>query len=103
MVALLCFVLDVLTAPFKSKSRLEAKNATLRRHLRVLRRKVYGRVRLTNNETCGALQEACSRAGPLGAGTVPDDIVASYSIEIFASRPTLIQRCVSLRIKSPNC
>ena len=40
---------------------------------------------------------------PLGAGAAPDDIVASYSIEIFASRPTLIQRCVSLRIKSPNC
>jgi hypothetical protein len=39
----------------------------------------------------------------LGAGAAPDDIVASYSIEIFASRPTLIQRCVSLRIKSPNC
>ena len=40
MVAMLCFVLGVLTAPFKSKSRLEAENATLRRQLVVLRRKV---------------------------------------------------------------
>ena len=31
MIALLCFVLAVLAAPFKSKSRLEAENAALRR------------------------------------------------------------------------
>jgi hypothetical protein len=29
MIALICFVLAVLTSPFKSKSRLEAENATL--------------------------------------------------------------------------
>jgi len=39
-----------LTAPFKSKSRLEAENAALRHQLMVLRRKVQGRVRLTNND-----------------------------------------------------
>ena len=50
MIALLCFVLAVLTAPFKSKSRLEAENAALRHQLIVLRRKVQGRVRLTNND-----------------------------------------------------
>src|SRR5476651_1904874 len=50
MVALLCFVLAVLASPFKSKSRLEAENAVLRRQLIVLRRKVQGRVRLTNND-----------------------------------------------------
>src|SRR5450759_1856862 len=49
MIALLCFVLAVLAAPFKSKNRLEAENAALRRQLIVLRRKVQGRVRLTNN------------------------------------------------------
>jgi hypothetical protein len=48
MIALLCFVLAVLAAPFKSKSRLEAENAALRHQLIVLRRKVHGRVRLTN-------------------------------------------------------
>jgi hypothetical protein len=39
-----------LTAPFKSKIRLEAENAVLRHQLIVLRRKVQGRVRLTNND-----------------------------------------------------
>ena len=42
MIALLCFVLAVLAAPFKSKSRLEAENAALRHQLIVLRRKVHG-------------------------------------------------------------
>src|SRR5665648_846153 len=50
MIALLCFVLSVLAAPFKSKSRLEAENAVLRHQLIVLRRKVRGRIRLTNND-----------------------------------------------------
>ena len=50
MIALLCFVLAVLIAPFKSKSRLEAENAALRHQLIVLRRKMHGRVRLTNND-----------------------------------------------------
>ncbi|MGC1980518.1 MAG: hypothetical protein WA711_07215, partial [Pseudolabrys sp.] len=50
MIAVLCFVLPVLAAPFKSKSRLEAENAALRHQLIVLRRKVRGRARLTNND-----------------------------------------------------
>src|SRR5450755_1575201 len=50
MIALLGFVLAVLASPFKSKSRLEAENAVLRQQLVVLRRKVQGRVRLTNND-----------------------------------------------------
>ena len=50
MIALLCFVLAVLAAPFKSKSRLEAENAALRHQLIVLRRKVPGRVELTSND-----------------------------------------------------
>ena len=50
MIALLCFVLAVLAAPFKSKSLLEAENAALRHQLTVLRRKVHGRVRLTNSD-----------------------------------------------------
>ena len=39
-----------LAAPFKLKSRLEAENAALRHQLIVLRRKLPGRVRLTNND-----------------------------------------------------
>jgi hypothetical protein len=50
MIGLLCFVLTVLAAPLKSKSRLEAENAALRHQLIVLRRKVKGRVRFTNND-----------------------------------------------------
>ena len=50
MFGLFCFLLAVLASPFKSKSRLEAENAVLRHQLIVLRRKVHGRVRLTNND-----------------------------------------------------
>ena len=50
MIVLLCFVMTVLASPFKSKSRLEAENAVLRHQLIVLRRKLKGRVRLTNND-----------------------------------------------------
>ena len=50
MFGLFCFVLAVLTSPLKSKSRLEAENAVLRHQLTVLRRKVKGRARLTNND-----------------------------------------------------
>ncbi len=63
MVALLCFVLALLASPFKSKSRLEAENATLRHQLIVLRRKVQGRVRLTNNDRWGIV--TLSKIGPV--------------------------------------
>src|SRR5680860_1892863 len=56
MFALLCFVLAVLASPFKSKSRLEAENAALRHQLIVLRRKVQGRTRLTNNDRWGVVR-----------------------------------------------
>ena len=49
MIGLICFVVAVLASPFKSKSRLEAENAVLRHQLIVLRRKLKGRARLTNN------------------------------------------------------
>ena len=50
MIALLCSVMAILVAPFKSKSRLEAENAVLRHQLVILRRKMQGRVRLTDND-----------------------------------------------------
>ena len=50
MIGLLCLFLVLVTAPFKSKSRLEAENAALRHQLIVLRRKRLGRVRLTNSD-----------------------------------------------------
>src|SRR5205809_7497976 len=50
MIALLSFFLTLLVSPFKSKSRLEGENAALRHQLIVLRRKVRGRVQLTNGD-----------------------------------------------------
>src|SRR6476661_1901210 len=50
MIALFCLCLALLVSPFKSKSRLEAENAALRHQLIVLRRRVHGRVQLTNGD-----------------------------------------------------
>jgi hypothetical protein len=50
MIGLLCFALAVLTAPFKSKLRFEAENAVLRHQLNVLKRRLPGRVQLTNHD-----------------------------------------------------
>src|SRR5947208_38131 len=50
MIGLLCFALAVLASPFKSTLRLEAENAVLRHQLIVLKRRLHGRVRLTNND-----------------------------------------------------
>jgi hypothetical protein len=50
MIALFCLCLALFALPFKSKSRLEAENAALRHQVIILRRKVRGRVRLTNSD-----------------------------------------------------
>jgi transposase InsO family protein len=50
MIGLICFALAVLASPFKSKLRLEAENAVLRHQLIVVRRRLHGRVRLTNHD-----------------------------------------------------
>src|SRR5580692_10676077 len=52
MIGLLYFVLVALASPFKSKLRLEAENAVLRHQLIVVRRRLPGRVRLTNHDRC---------------------------------------------------
>jgi hypothetical protein len=56
MIGLLRFVVAVLASPFKSKIRLEAENAALRHQLVVLRRKLKGRARLTNNDCWSFVQ-----------------------------------------------
>jgi transposase InsO family protein len=56
MIGLLSFVVAVLASLFKSKLRLEAENAVLRHQLIVLRRKLKGRARLTNNDRWFLLQ-----------------------------------------------
>jgi hypothetical protein len=50
MIALLCYFLALLASLFKSKRRLEAENAALRRQLIVLRRNVRDRVHLTSGD-----------------------------------------------------
>jgi transposase InsO family protein len=50
MIGLLCFALAVLAFPFRSRLRLEAENAALRHQLMVLRRRLRGRVRITNHD-----------------------------------------------------
>jgi hypothetical protein len=50
MIGLLGFVLAVLASPFKSRLRLEAENAALRHQLMVLRRRLQGRIQLTNHD-----------------------------------------------------
>ena len=50
MIALLCFLLTLFASLLKSRSRLEAENAALRYQLIVLRRKVRGRIHLTNGD-----------------------------------------------------
>src|SRR6476620_8119417 len=50
MIGLFCFVLAVLASPLKSKLRLEAENTVLRHQLIVLKRRLHGRVRLTNHD-----------------------------------------------------
>ena len=50
MIGLLSLLFALLTAPFRSKGRLEAENVVLRHQLIVLRRNVRGQVRLTNRD-----------------------------------------------------
>jgi transposase InsO family protein len=50
MIGLFFFALAVLASLFKSKLRLEAENAVLRHQLIVLKRRLHGRVRLTNHD-----------------------------------------------------
>jgi hypothetical protein len=56
MIALFCLFLGLFASPFKSKSRLEAENAALRHQLIILRRRVRGRVRLTNGDRLFSIQ-----------------------------------------------
>src|SRR5215831_16036141 len=56
MIALFWLFRAVSVSPFKSKSRLEAENAALRRQLIVLQRQVRGRVQFTNSDRLFFLQ-----------------------------------------------
>lgn len=47
---LIRLLLTVLAAPLRSKTSLEAENAALRRQIVVLRRKLQGRIKLSNGD-----------------------------------------------------
>src|SRR5215475_2758317 len=61
MIALICFCLTLFALPFKSKSRLEAENAALRRQVIVLQRRVSGRVQLLVSKGHGSLSARAKR------------------------------------------
>src|SRR3981189_1375453 len=69
MIALFCLFLALFASPFKSKSRLEAENAALRHQLIILRRKVRGRVRLTNSDRLFFIR--LSRSFPSSLRAIP--------------------------------
>jgi hypothetical protein len=56
MIGLLIFLLRLLVLPFKPKLRLEAENAALRQQVNILRRRLRGRVQLTNGNRLFFLQ-----------------------------------------------
>src|ERR1700738_2735434 len=80
MIGLFCFVLAVLASPFKSKLRLEAENAVLRQQLIVLRRRLHGRVRLTNHDRWFFIQVHCWFPSILRVLTIirPETLVRWY-------------------------
>lgn len=79
MIALLSFLLAILASPFRSRSKLVAENALLRHQVLVLRRKVKGRVSLTNGDRWFFVQLyrwfpsilSALAVIPLSAGTEP--------------------------------
>ena len=50
MIAIVIFLLRLLTLPAKPKCQLAAENAALKRQLTILQRKQRGRVQITNND-----------------------------------------------------
>jgi hypothetical protein len=70
MLALLNSFLAVLSSPFKSKSRLEAQDASLRHQLIVLRHKMQGRV-LVYTETLNSRTVVMKSAKNRGEVMIP--------------------------------
>ncbi len=71
MIALLSFLLAILASPFRSNISLLAENALLRHQVIVLRRKVKGRVSLTNGDRWFFVQLRWFPIDPLRAGRDP--------------------------------
>jgi hypothetical protein len=133
MIGLFSLFLALLTAPFKSKSRLEAENAALRHQLIVLRRKMKGRVRLTNNDRWFLIQlyrwfpsilnvltiirtetlMRWHRAGfrcycvgssrPLGGRTAHNGLVGDSATGVLPFRQGFIPQCYQCQYEARTC
>src|SRR5271154_6963167 len=101
MIALLCFVLAILLAPFKSKGRLEAENAALRHQLIVLRRKKHGRVRLTNNDRLFFIWLYCWFPSVLKALTIIRPETLTVGARVCVGPRTTVLRCKKRRAFLP--
>jgi len=102
MIGLLCFVLAILASPFKSKLRLEAENAVLRHQLIVLRRRLPGRVRLSNNDRWFLIQLYRWFPSILQALTIirPETLLRWHRAGFrcywrWKSRPVVVTRCAT--------
>ena len=81
MIALIRLALGIVASLFKSRARLEAENAALRRQLIVLRRKLPGRVKLFNGDRTF--------------------FVWLYRLSSGESRVTLFDECAQLNESTP--
>ena len=68
MVGLIFLFLNLVSSLFKSKSRLEAENASLRHQLTLLQRKVRGRVQFTNSDQLDWFSDINRRATQASQG-----------------------------------
>jgi hypothetical protein len=84
MIGLLCFALAVLALPFKSQLRLEAENAVLRHQLNVVKRRLPGRVRLTNHDRWFLIQPSSLPRPRAAAGRIKNFVIANSIVDIIA-------------------
>jgi hypothetical protein len=103
MIGLLCFALAVLASPFKSQLRLQAENAVLRHQLNVLRRRLHGRVRLTNNDRWFLIQLYRWFPSILQVLTIirPETLVRWHPAAVSGVHPILVQAVRKIGNRGP--
>ena len=105
MISLCCLWLALFVSPLKSKSRLEAENAALRHQLIILRRKVRGRVRLTDGDGFlfhPAVSIGGSRAAPCAAREPRADLSRGASCTVRDGQRAHVLHCVSAAPRKPR-
>src|SRR5467141_3217219 len=100
MIALFWLFLAVSVSPFKSKNRLAAENAALRHQLIVLRRRVRGRVQLTNGDRLFLVQLYRWFPSVLRAITIPASR-STWSSDVDRRPRGGVPSCVATRPTSP--